>query len=102
MDKSDIDKLESLGYVADSKQVREELLSKVHNYEDSLENIQKILKNIQKTAKKQGLYTRKELTTSSLTLEQAIIIASRKKIIHNYQKLSDKLPPKPKEKTNKI
>lgn len=102
MDKNDIAKLEELGYVADSKQVREELVSTMHNTKESLEAVQKILKEIQKTAKKKGLFTRQELSKSSLTLKEAIEIAHKKRIITSYHNLSDKLLPKHTEKRIKI
>lgn len=102
MDKCDIDKLEQLGYVADSIQVRKELVSSIDNNPESLATIQKKLKDIQKTAKKNGLFTREQLSKACMTLEDAILLGKHNKIRNTYEKLLEKLPPRLKIKRKKI
>lgn len=102
MTKSEIEKLESYGYVADSKKVRESLILELDNNQKSLEQIQEELKKIKKNAKKQGLFTREELNNKKWSIEEAIDIAEKKKINYAYTVLLKKLPNKQKEKIKKI
>lgn len=102
MDKIDIAKLEELGYVSDSKKVRDELVLLLNNEREDLEIVQKKLKEIKKMGKKIGLFTRDELYRKKYRLEEAIAIAEKKKITYAYNSLSKKLPNKNKQKRLKI
>jgi len=101
MEKIDIDKLEELGYVSDSKKVRDELILLLNNKREDLEIVQEKLKEIKKSGKKRGLFTRDELYIKKYTLEEAIAIAEKKKITYAYKSLSKKLPNKNKQNKQK-
>jgi len=104
MKKQDIEKLEELGYVADSSTYREnllKLLNENHNAE-TLREIQEQLKKIKKSAKKNGLFTKEELFKKDWTLEYAIKFyqENQKKIL--FEKLSKNLENKNQTKNRKI
>lgn len=94
MNKNDINKLEDYGCVADSIKIRNALIIDLDNGIKNLEVIQEELKKIIKTAKKKGLFTRAQLFKEIWTVEEAITIADKQKIIYNYSVLLKKLPNK--------
>lgn len=102
MQKEDIEKLENLGYVSDSKKLRQELILLLNNGNENLDVIQSKLKQIKKDGKKIGLFTREELIKKEYTLEQAIAIAEKKKIKYAYYHLIENLPKKNPQKGKKI
>lgn len=102
MDKEDIQKLEEYNCVADSKEVRMNLIKQLDNEEATLEDIQSQLKEIQKTAKKKGLFTQEQLRKENFSLEEAIAIANRQKIHHAHDMLLKKLPARNPQKPKKI
>lgn len=102
MEKSDIEKMEQYGYVADSAEVRNKLIILLDNNEKSLEKIQTELKEIQKNAFKKGFYTRSQLFNSNKSIEELIELAEKQKKIYSYNKLLKNLPKKKSQKKHKI
>ena len=58
--RANVNKCESEGIIADSKEVRLALMAQVRSGEKTLEEVQKELKNIQRDAKKSGKITRNQ------------------------------------------
>ena len=58
--RANVNKCESEGIRADSKEVRLALMAQVRSGEKTLEEVQKELKNIQRDAKKSGKITRNQ------------------------------------------
>lgn len=102
MKKEDIQKLEDLGYVADSTAYRQSLIEVLNKNEENLKIIQEELKKRKKTAKKLGLFTKEELFKKNWTLEYAVNLYQENQKIILFEKLNKKLENKKPNKKIKI
>ena len=98
---NEILKLEELGYVADSQELRLKLIQSLDNSEKDLQTIQAELKIIKQSAKKQGLFLREDLVKKNYTLEESIQLGQENQNKAVFKKLKD-LPSKSNIKRSKI